>query len=223
MRALLAIAALTLAACAPPAHQQREALLAPECPPTPQEGFAALDCRVAHGADNYMVRFAAEPAAATGGEVTVEAGGQRLTETNVSVYLAPAIEDVDGDGAVDVLIARDSGNVNVDYAFWRNVHGRYVRMGELNGVEFKRTPEGFLAAPARAGAADWSVGFYSVSDAAIAPLASVDVHAEGDADGHVTKVACTLANAPGIAALHLTRAQAQAKFCAEPAARVFDQ
>jgi hypothetical protein len=223
MRTIVASCVVTLAACAPPAHQPHAAVLARECPPTPQTGFAGLDCRVAHGGDNYLVHFAAEPAGASGGEVTIAAGAQRLTETGVSVYLAPSIEDVDGDGADDVLIARDSGNVNVDYAFWRNVHGRYVRMGELNGVEFKRTPEGLLAAPARDGAADWSVDFYSVSDAGMAAVASVDVHAEADDHGQVTKVACALGDAPGIGALQLTRAQAQAKFCAEPAARMFDQ
>jgi len=221
MRGALFILALALVACTP-AHQERIATLAAECPATAQEGFGALDCRVAHGADNYMVHFAGEPAGATGGEVTVEAGDQRLTEGNVSAYLAPNIEDVDGDGADDVMIARDSGMVNVNYAFWRNVRGHYVRLGEVSGVEFKRTADGLLAVPARGGAADWSVYFYSISDTAMTPVATVDVHAEGDDQGHVTSSTCTLNEAPGIAALHLTQAQAQTKFCAEPAARVFD-
>jgi hypothetical protein len=217
MRVLLASAvAVLLTACSQPAHQDHVAALPPECGADAGATAPPPDCRVAYHGDNYAVHYGE-------GSVTVDAGDQHLTETNISEYLPPSIEDIDGDGAPDILIGRESGNANVDYAVWRNVHGHYVRMGEASGVQFQRTADGLIAAPARSGAADWSVYFYSISDTAMTRVATVDVHAEADDQGNVTSTTCLLNDAPGIAALHLSRAQAQTKFCAEPAAKVFDQ
>ena len=222
---VLAAAALALAACspAPPAHQEQTASLAAECPDAPPEGgFVALDCRVAHGADNYMVHFAAEPADADTGEITVEAGSQQLKETGVSAYYPVRIEDVDGDGADDVLFTREGGASNATFAFWRNVGGNYVRLGELNGTNIAHTADGYLAVPAHSSAAETDIAFYRMDAAALTPLLTLSVQAEGDDQGRVTHTTCTVTEAPGLAALHMTQAAARAKFCADPAARVFD-
>jgi hypothetical protein len=79
-----------------------------------------------------------------------------------------------------------------------------------------------MAISARSSAAEWDVEFYRVDATALTPLVTLDVTAEGDANGHVTRTTCALGEAPGLASLHLTRAAARVKFCAEPAAKVFD-
>ncbi|MES1200498.1 MAG: hypothetical protein ABUS57_03505, partial [Pseudomonadota bacterium] len=111
---------------------------------------------------------------------------------------------------------------NANYAFWRNVNGNYVRLGELDGVQFAHTADGYIAAPARSSAAEWEVPFYRVDPTALTPLLTLDVTADADDQGHVTGFACEIESAPGLASLHMTRAAAQAKFCAEPAAKVFE-
>ncbi len=224
----IAVAAIALAACSQPtattkaatepAHQEQVASLPAECPNTPPAGgFVALDCRVAHGADNYMVHYAAEPADAKTGEVTVEAGSQQVKES-VSDYYAPDIKDVDGDGADDILFTTEGGAANATWAFWRNVNGQYVRIGELNGTNITHTADGLLAVPAHSSAAETDISLYLVGAAALTPVLTLEVVAGADDQGRVTHVTCTVSDAPGLASLHLSRAQAQAKYCADPVA-----
>ena len=235
MRFVAFAGALALCACAPPpppaqtASAQWPPCSAAQDSADPTTPFAAHECKLEAAGQIFHVAFAAVPAGGTGGEVTVESisstgsVSQRLTENNVSEYLNPTIEDVDGDGRVDVLIARDTGNVNTNYAVWRNVDGRFARLGEVSGVEFKRTADGLLAVPARSSAASWVVAFYRIDPDTLVPLVTIDVTADQtDDQGHIVHSTCTVEEAPGLPTLRLTEAAAEAKFCAEPAAKVFD-
>lgn len=234
---ICAASALALASCSPAStntatpfssavdtSEEATAVSVHACPDTPAEGFHARECTIQGNGTVFEVKYADEPADARGGQVTVEVRGrngataQTLIETNVSGYFTPTVTDVDGDGAEDVLIVRDGGMANENQAFWRNVNGHYVRLGEISGTEFKHTADGYLAVPANDGAATVDVAFYRVGNAALTPLATVEVHAEGDAQGHVTHTTCTLSRAQGLASLHLTRDAARAKFCADPVA-----
>jgi hypothetical protein len=118
----------------------------------------------------------------------------------------------------------DGGAANATWAFWRNVHGRFVRLGELNGTNIARTADGLLATPQHDSAAEMDVSLYQVSDTALTPVLTLDVAAVANDQGQLDHVTCTLTgDAPGLASLHLSRAQAQAKYCADPVAKGFDQ
>lgn len=189
------------------------------------EGYHASECKIESEGQIFDVKYAETPPGADGGNVAVNVLGadgsvmQTLEETNVSEYLTPRVQDLDADGHVDVLIPRESGNVNTNYGVWRfePQSRRYARVGELSGVEFVRTDDGYLANSARSSAAAWVVSFYRFDPAALTPLVSVNVEAQGVTDaGAVTGVTCTIEEAPGLASLHMTEEAARTKFCAEP-------
>lgn len=216
------------AACTPPGDAKVDvAALTPCADLEIIEEYSA--CKLE--ADGRALHVAFTPAAegVATGSVTVDVltpdgdATQVLAENDVSEYLMPGVEDVDGDGHDDVLIARESGNVNTAYAIWRfdPETERFVRIGEISGVERVRTSEGFLAVPARSGAASWVVGFYRFDPGELTPLASVTVNAEGNEQGEVTSTTCALEAFPGAETMGIAAPEAEAKFCAEPAAQVF--
>jgi hypothetical protein len=189
------------------------------------------ECRLAVGDDVARVTYEAVAEGAAGGSVRVDvlndagAVAQTFTESNVSEYLAPNVEDVDGDGRADILAPLSSGNVNTAYAVWlyNGDAGAYRRAGELSGVEFARTSEGYIAVSARSSAASWNVAFYRLGEQTFEPLVTVNVTANDVIDdGRVLRSTCIIEAAPGLASLNLTEDAARAKFCAEPAAGVFE-
>ncbi len=103
---------------------------------------------------------------------------QTFTESNVSEYVHPNVEDIDGDGRADILIGLASGNVNTEYAVWlyNGADNAYRRAGDVSGVEFSRTSEGYLAVPARSSAASWNVAFYRIGPT-LEPLVTINVTA----------------------------------------------
>ncbi|MEZ5960599.1 MAG: hypothetical protein R3C30_09270 [Hyphomonadaceae bacterium] len=229
MRGIIALAALVFAACAAQTTQ-----------PSPGAGIRACgdgamnpdlgpaECRL-HAGDHTLIVRHTEPAADDGtGVVSVdvldERGGvlQTMTERDIPYYLGVDVQDVDGDGRGDIVVAIDRGVVNTVSAVWvySSRAGRFERAGEVSGVVIERTREGLIAVPARSTAADWSVAFYRLDTDGLHLLASVDVHGE-ERDGRIDTT-CSLASAPGIGSLGLTAPEVEQKFCAEPvAAHVF--
>lgn len=186
------------------------------------EGLVPGECRLEANGETLRVKFSAPPEGATGGVVSIDVVGsdrsvrQVLLEENVSEYLAPSIQDIDGDGRGDVLIPRESGNVNVAHAVWVfSDEGLYRRAGEVSGVQIERTDEGLIAVPARTSAASWNIAFHRLDGNGLSLIASVNVEAEAQRGGALS-VRCELADAPGLALLDLTTAAAETKFCAEP-------
>lgn len=221
---MAAFALAALAACSPKQETATPAIAAcAEAEPT-----AGQTCDIKTEATTYRVKFGPAPEAGAG-TVSVDvlvghdAVGQTVSESGVSSYAAPRVEDVDGDGKADLLIAREGGAANQTIAFWRQKEdGGFARVGEVNGVTLTKTADGFLAVPARASAAEWIVTFYRIDEATLTKLAALTVKAEKTNDaGAVIDSSCTLTDDSGLGALDMTDKAAETKFCAEPAAQVF--
>lgn len=109
-------------------------------------------------------------------EVVDASGASRqvIEETATGTYSYPYSEDIDGDGAADIMVPVLTGNVNTNYALWLNgADGRFTRAGELSGVRIGQTPGGLIAASGRSSASEWETGYYRVTDGALEEVAAV--------------------------------------------------
>lgn len=185
------------------------------------------ECRLEASGQTLHVRFAELAAGMQSGNVSIDVIGsdgqvyQTVLESDVSEYRAPSVQDVDGDGRGDILIPLMTGNVNTDYAVWlySGADGRFERVGAVSGVEIKRTDEGYVAVPARSGAASWTVSFFRLDQEGLHPLVTLQI--DGEEVGGAIRSTCTVLEGDGLAAIGLNERAAQEKFCAEPAAQVF--
>ncbi len=97
-----------------------------------------------------------------------------------------------------------------------------MRLGDVSGI-IHHTRDGYLAVAGKSSAAEWDVSFYRIAPNALEEIATLNVAAEGDDQGNVTHTSCTLSRqGPAFGDLHMGADAARAKFCAEPAARVFE-
>jgi hypothetical protein len=179
------------------------------------------ECRLDAAGQTMRVSFS-PMVEGVGGTVTIDvlnadgAVAQTIVEEGVSQYLAPTVQDVDGDGRADILVARETGNVNTAYGIWifsgdRNV---FRRVGEVSGYDIARTQEGLIAVQARSGAALRNVAFYQLNTDGLVHIATVELEArEG---GETVRWSCRLSDAPGAAALGLAADAAEQRFCADP-------
>lgn len=216
------IAALALAACAQNAPHEAEQ----SCAEIEFTGeYVERTCTIVANDETLRVRYSPVAEGATGGAVSVDVLGddgavlQTMLESDVSEYLAPSVQDVDGDGRGDILIARERGNVNTASGVWvfNGDAGAYRRVGEISGVDIVNTADGFVAVPARSGAAAWNVAFYQLDITGLHMLASVNIEGEELAGGQIRST-CALLDAPGVDRIGLTPEAAETKFCAEPVA-----
>lgn len=231
---------LALAACAQPAQPAASApsaLLAnvPVCdgqphPTSPDNPFPARQCKIVAANQTFHVKFA-QAQGDDNGSIVVEVLGQdgavaqTLREDNVSDYADPEAIDFDEDGHIDLEIPLIVGNDNRDLALWRfdPATARFVRLGDVSGI-IHRTRDGYLAVAGKSSAAEWDVSFYAIGPNALNELITVNVTAEGDASGNVAGTTCTIGRqGQAFASLGISVDAARTKFCAEPAARVFDQ
>jgi hypothetical protein len=176
------------------------------------------------------VRFA-EAQGDDNGTVTIDvlgpdgAAAQMLREDHVSDYADPEAVDFDEDGHIDLEIPLIVGNDNRDLALWRfnPVQSRFVRLGDVSGI-IHHTRDGYLAVAGKSSAAEWDVSFYTIGSSALNELVTINVVAEGDDQGNVIRTTCAVSRqGPAFASLGMSADAARARFCAEPAARVFDQ
>lgn len=225
-RTIFAVAAIVLAACAQPPHTAGEVLQ--PCAALQMSGeLTPGECRLEASGQTLHVRFAELAAGMQSGNVSIDVIGsdgqvdQTVLESDVSEYRAPSVQDVDGDGRGDILIPLMTGNVNTDYAVWlySGADGRFERVGAVSGVEIKRTDEGYVAVPARSGAASWAVSFFRLDQEGLHPLVTLQI--DGEEVGGAIRSTCTVLEEDGLAAIGLNERAAQEKFCAEPAAQVF--
>lgn len=225
-RTIFAVAAIVLAACAQPPHTAGEALQ--PCAALQMSGeLTPGECRLEASGQTLHVRFAELAAGMQSGNVSIDVIGsdgqvdQTVLESDVSEYRAPSVQDVDGDGRGDILIPLMTGNVNTDYAVWlySGAEGRFERVGAVSGVEIKRTDEGYVAVPARSGAASWTVSFFRLDQEGLHSLVTLQI--DGEEVGGAIRSTCTVLEGDGLAAIGLNERAAQEKFCAEPAAQVF--
>jgi hypothetical protein len=136
----------------------------------------------------------------------------------------PSLFDVNADGNLDLLIPKETGNVNTVEAVWLagTPTNTYARVGEISGVNHELTADGLFAVAARSSASSWEVSFYRATPTALTDVASVTVEGQQSDENAPIETICVLTDSPGIAAMNLTQELAQTKFCAEPmAAGVF--
>ncbi len=223
MRGAASLALLSLAACEPRRGAALDELMPCAELVLAAGEFTANECRLEANGEALHVKFAQGDAGAVAGNISLEvidAHGdvrQLLVEPGVSRYLAPRVHDVDGDGRADLLVGRDSGNVNTVSGVWifSGERGVYERVGEISGVSVTHTEDGLVAVASRLSAAAWNVGFHLLDQRGLQLMASVEI--EGiEQRGEVLRTRCRLSEDAALAELQLSPPEAQAKFCADP-------
>lgn len=227
MRALGFSIAVLAAACSQPNAPRQTAIL-PTCDTLDLSGGQLTPgaCRIEAGGQVFNVTYADVPEGVAGGAVTIEVIGpdgavaQSILEQDVSEYRHVSLEDIDGDGRIDIRIPIATGNVNTQSALWvfNGERGLYQRVGDVSGISIERTADGYLAVPARSSAVAWNVAFYRFDEGGIHPILTLLIEAPA---GRSTEPGCRIESAPGLRDVNLDEAAARAKFCAEPAAQVF--
>jgi hypothetical protein len=227
-------AALAATACSPAPTEGADAgkaekrLPLPDCASTEAvdqgaDGWKHPDCRAMFDDQSGMAieaRYKPAEDDSTAITVSVVAKGdatiQTIDERMGNTFNSPSLEDFDKDGKIDILVPLETGNVNTTWAAWRQVDGgKFVRVGEPNGVSIEKTASGYIATPARSAANEWSIAFYKLEADQLQPVLTADVIAQGEAD-KITGVECTIEDDGGLPATGLTAEAAKAQFCAEP-------
>lgn len=99
---------------------------------------------------------------------------QVIEEAATGFYNYPYLEDLTGDGALDLMVPQFSGMVNTSYAFWvQGPDGNFSRAGELSGFEITLSSDGLIAASGRSSAVEWETGYFSVENGTLAEVAVV--------------------------------------------------
>src|SRR5688572_28433511 len=141
MMRIAAVSVLTLASCGEQTAQPFASNLQPCAELELSGALSPASCQLQSSGQTLRVTYADLAAGTRTGAVSIEVLGeegqveQTLLEADVSEYLAPSLQDVDGDGRADILIPRASGNVNAEYGVWIYDGARYNRVGEISGVE----------------------------------------------------------------------------------------
>jgi hypothetical protein len=187
------LALLMAAACTPapevaPAADETAGAANETATPTCKDAEAATGtmipkidlCKIELGDGQPAVFVSSDPMVDGEGTLRVEiaeADGtslQLIDETATGAYTYPYVEDIDGDGAVDIMVPLLTGNVNTSYAVWlKGADGMFFRAGELGGVSIGHTPEGLIAASGRSSASEWETGYFRVSNGAFEEIAAV--------------------------------------------------
>lgn len=137
-------------------------------------------------------------------------------------FFPPALADIDGNGAQDLVITTDVGNVNATQSVWlfNPNTARFVEAGEIVQSGNSLTSDGLVAVVARVNAASYATTFFSVIDFKLVELATATVTLNAGGKVESCSVERAPANTEAIAALKLTPAQADAKFCGYARAQV---
>src|SRR5262245_8525590 len=232
MRAGVVVVALALAACGQEAPHQQAALVLPSCADANAGRTGELtpgQCQLQSSRQTLRVTYADLAAGTEEGSISVDVladdgqVAQTLLEADVPEYLTPQLQDIDGDGRVDILIPRVQGNVNTEYGVWINDGARYRRVGDISGVQVERTADGLIAVPARSSCCSWNIAYYRLDESGLRHLvvAEVEAHIDEQEEGGSARTTCILSEAPGLAELNLSQRAAQERFCAEDASQVF--
>lgn len=232
----LCAAALAAAACSPAPTEGADAggakaekrLPLPDCATVEAkdagaDGWKHPDCRAMFADQSGMaIEARYKPAEDDSTEITVsvvakgDATVQTIDERMGNTFNAPSLEDFDKDGKIDILVPLETGNVNTTWAAWRQVDGgKFVRVGEPNGVSIEKTASGYIATPARSSANAWDISFYKLDADQLAPVLTVTVEAQGEPD-KISRVECSIEDDGGLAATGIKPEDADMQFCSEP-------
>ena len=188
------------------------------------DGWKHPDCRL-NFADKsgFAIEARYAPAEDDSTKITVQVVGpgdatlQTITETMGNTAGAPALIDIDCDGKQDIQLPLETGDVNTSWAIWRQMDDgkAFIRIGEPNGVEIKKTDSGYIAVPARSAANEWEISFFKLTPVELKPILTADVVAKGTPE-KVTGQDCTIEDDGGLASINMDPKTAQKAFCAEP-------
>lgn len=227
MMRLASLAVLAaLVSCSPAPQPVETTDIVPCVDIEPGRGLEPGECQLEASGQVLHVKFQPLAAGAAVGAMSIDVLGedgavaQTMLERELTEYIAPTVQDIDGDGRADILAARETGNVNTTYGVWifNGERGVYERVGDVSGVEIERTTDGLIAVPARSSATAWSVAYYKLDEGGLHPMVTVGLEAPA---GRSTEPGCTLEASPGLRDLNLTEQTARERFCAEPASQVF--
>ncbi|MFN3608300.1 MAG: hypothetical protein ACK4Y9_04470 [Hyphomonas sp.] len=99
---------------------------------------------------------------------------QVIEEPATGFYSYPYLEDLSGDGALDLMLPQLSGMVNTSYALWlQGADGRFSRAGELSGFTIDLGEDGLIAASGRSSASEWETSYYALENGALKEVAAV--------------------------------------------------
>lgn len=226
-----------LVACSPQAEKRAEAapevshkrMPLPDCGDVEAGGWS--DCRI-QSSDKIGLAFEArrsEQDGATKETISIVAPGDATLQTIVEAVDAsappPTLEDIDGDGRDELMIALSTGNVNTTFAVWRATGdgAEFSRLGELTGVFFSPIADGAIAVAARSSAAEWVVEYYRINGETLNALARATVTAALLEDGSAMKTTCVAEDAGAMTALGLTDEELQRRYCDDPfVAKIFE-
>ena len=231
------VIACALAACA---QQQTDAdegpaiaekrLPLPVCADVAIGSGASSDCRI-QSSDKAGLAFEVrrnEEAGITKETIAVVGPGDATLQTIVEAVDAqappPHLQDVDGDGRDELMVAISAGAANATFAIWRAAGDDPVfsRLGELTGASIGPGPGGAAAVSARSSAAEWIVEYYRINGETLNALARATVAAEAG-EGGAIKTTCVAADAGAMTALGLTPEELQRRYCDAPlVAKIFD-
>lgn len=198
------------------------------------EGWRHEDCRMMlkdQSGRMVEVRWPSEPAnpsdAATHLTVQIVGPGdatlQTIHEDVGSTFAGPSLLDINGDGAEELLIPLETGNVNTSYAIWTPSKGSepFARAGEATGYDFSQSGE-YVLAMSRSAANIQNVSFLKMDGETLVPIATAEVTATG-APEKITGIECAVKDDGGLSKVGLSLKQAQTQFCADPKVKtIFD-
>lgn len=132
---------------------------------------------------------------------------QTITEATEGTYATASLNDLNGDGAEELLVPMYTGNVNTVYALWTRAPSgsQYVRAGEISGVNFEIVGAGIFGVPARSSAAEWEIEYYQLNGEALETVAIVSQNLADNT--------CKIVDMGAYALLDLTEATAEEKLC----------
>ena len=207
---------LTVSACAQDAASPGIAAL-PQCDGLEYTG-AHEDCALAL-ADGRQISFDFTPGAATNewdepiealDIVLFSADGQLVqgfADTAGRTFAYPSLEDVDGDGDVDLLLPQETGNVNTTSHVWLQGDAGFAAAGSINGIGIAPEGDGLMSVPARSSAAAWETTYYIARENRLLGVFSISTDLSDNS--------CSVNDWDGgLAEAGLTLEEATARFCA---------
>ena len=126
----------------------------------------------------------------------------------------PTFDDLDADGADELLLPVMTGNVNSVFSVWRRgADDNYTLMGEISGVSFEPVGDGLFSTSARSSAASWEVGYHRFTETGVELVVLTAIELAESPDGGEPIEMCAAMAGPGFASLGITDMESQQRFC----------